>query len=320
MIHCDAGPNVTRAYPVKNDGAGYAGEMVDIQVGTRNKWYRPSDVHVAPDGSLFVADWFDPGVGGHGMRDLDHGRVFRIAPPDHRYAPPRQDFKSVEGALAALQSPNNAARYRGWVALQHFGRQAHEPLKKLAANGDPRHRARAIWLLGKMEGIDHEKVVASAIADAHSDIRIVGLRLARQLENVDKLLVVEKLVRDPSAQVRRECAIALRHSTAEKAPDLWAELAVQHDGSDRWYLEALGIGSDLNSDACFQAWLKKSGGDISAAGAKDIIWRSRSKEACAWLAKIVLATPPEDHARYMRAFDFHSGPEKDQALATILGL
>ena len=48
-------------------------------------------------------------------------------------------------------------------------------------------------------------------------------------------------------------AIALRFEDSAKANDLWADLALQHDGADRWYLEALGIGSDLHADARFAA-------------------------------------------------------------------
>ncbi|MCA9268826.1 MAG: NPCBM/NEW2 domain-containing protein, partial [Planctomycetales bacterium] len=44
VIHTDAGPSVCRAYPVTDDGAGYKAEIVNILEGTRNKWFRPSDV------------------------------------------------------------------------------------------------------------------------------------------------------------------------------------------------------------------------------------------------------------------------------------
>ena len=69
------------------------------------------------------------------------------------------------------------------------------------------------------------------------------------------LLRLHKGVEDKSAQVRRECAIDLRHEKTLQAAKLWAELATRHDGEDRWYLEALGLSSDLNADACFDAWL-----------------------------------------------------------------
>ncbi len=85
MIHCDAGPSVVRCYPVVKDGAGYkVTQIVNILDGEKkNNWFRPADVCVAPDGSLFVTDWYDPGVGGHAQRDLDRGRIFRVTPKSH---------------------------------------------------------------------------------------------------------------------------------------------------------------------------------------------------------------------------------------------
>src|SRR5204863_2350811 len=80
IIHCDAGPSVVRAYPVKPSGAGYSAEIVNVVEGVRDNWFRPSDVCIAPDGSLFISDWYDPGVGGHNQQEVDKGRIFRYYP------------------------------------------------------------------------------------------------------------------------------------------------------------------------------------------------------------------------------------------------
>ena len=64
MIHCDAGPRVVRSYPVRPAGAGYQADTKNL-LTTPDTWFRPSDVCAAPDGSLYVADWNDAGVGGH---------------------------------------------------------------------------------------------------------------------------------------------------------------------------------------------------------------------------------------------------------------
>ena len=63
---------------IERDGAGYKARIVNVLEGARDKWFRPSDVKVAPDGSLIIADWYDPGVGGHNMQDLDRGLVVGI--------------------------------------------------------------------------------------------------------------------------------------------------------------------------------------------------------------------------------------------------
>ena len=320
VIHCDAGPNVTRAYPVKTDGAGYSAEMVNILYGARDKWFRPSDVCVAPDGSLFVADWYDPGVGGHGMRDLDGGRIFRVATPGSKYSVPKIDLSTADGAAKALTNPNGEVRYLAWNALHEMGAKAVPALEALWKGDNSRHRARALWVLGKMEG-KGQSVVNAALADADPDIRITGIRLARQLE-LNLIEAVTKVVRDKSPAVRREASIALRFDGSEKANALWAELAIQHDGTDRWYLEALGIGSDLHADGRFGAWLAKAGKKWNSEGGRDIVWRVRSKQAPAYLARIIKDKSLEDHAspRYMRSFDFHNGDEKNKALESLLDL
>jgi len=319
VIHCDAGPNICRAYPRKNNGAGYDAEMMPILSGGKDRWYRPSDVAVGPDGSLFIADWYDPGVGGHGMRDLDRGRIFRVVPEGHNgYKFTKRDFKSLEGAISGLLSSDLESRYLGWNALHEMGvEKTQDALMKLISDKDKIKRARAAWCLGKMPGAG-KMVIDKISKDLDSDLRIVAIRLARQL-NSDVVNLITMLSNDKSPQVRRECAIALRELDVEEVPKLWAKLALQHDGLDRWYLEALGIAAEGKWDECFKAWIG-SGGQWNTKAGKDIVWRSRSKMAPELLVKIVKdpSTKEEEKPKYMRAFDFHSGPEKELALQSLL--
>src|SRR2546421_1262481 len=81
IIHCDAGPKIVRAYPVKNDGAGYSANITNV-LTSKSDWFRPSDVCDAPDGSLMIADWNDAGVGRHNMADRElnkmSGPLYRV--------------------------------------------------------------------------------------------------------------------------------------------------------------------------------------------------------------------------------------------------
>ncbi len=323
MIHCDAGPNVVRAYPVEKDGAGYTATIVPIVTGTRDRWFRPSDVKVAPDGSLIIADWYDPGVGGHAAGDLTRGRLFRVTPKGHKgYKVPAYKFDTIENCIEALKSPTPSVRYVAWTALHAQGAKAEAALKTLWTSDVPYLRARALWLLGRIEGKGQDYVNA-AIKDKDADIRITGLRLARQLPSVDVLATAAALVKDADPAVRRECLIALRHIKTDAAAALWTELAQQYDGKDRWYLEALGLASDLNADACFAAYLKKVPDPTApgGGGGRDIVWRTRSKAALPLLVKIITdkETKEDEKPRYLRAFDFHPrSDEKDAALAQLL--
>ncbi|MBC7892137.1 MAG: c-type cytochrome, partial [Sphingobacteriaceae bacterium] len=318
VIHCDAGPNVVRAYPVQADGAGYKAEIRNVLKGENDQWFRPADVCAAPDGSLIVADWYDPGVGGHQAGDQTRGRVYRVAPPGSAYTTPKFDFATPAGAVAALQSPNLVARHHAWDALMKQGSAGVPELEKLWQSGEnPRMRARAFWVLAKMP--NGKKYVDAALKDANPNLRIAGLRAARQLK-LNVTGYVAGLVNDADPQVRRECALALHHDKSPEAADLWATLASRHDGKDRWYLEALGIGAAGQWDSFFAAYAKKTANLTDGLASRDIVWRARTDEAVPFLAK--LATEPgvelKDRLRYFRAMDFNAGPAKSKALLAIL--
>ena len=131
IIHCDPGVNICRAYPVAKNGAGFTADIENVLFGARDNWFRPSDVCVAPDGSLFVADWYDPGVGGHNQQEVDKGRIFRVAPTGVKYAVPSFDFSTAAGAAEALKNPNFSVRYLAFTALKKMGKQAIPALEKL---------------------------------------------------------------------------------------------------------------------------------------------------------------------------------------------
>ncbi|HZB12422.1 MAG TPA: PVC-type heme-binding CxxCH protein, partial [Chryseolinea sp.] len=316
MIHAEPGNNVVRSYPVETDGAGYKATIVNILEAQKDQWFRPIDVAIAPDGSLFVADWYDPGVGGHQVGDVDRGRIYRIAPPKAKYEITRIDVTSIDGAIAALLNPNQSNRILGWTTLASMGDKAEEALKKVWDSSNPRHRAQAFWLLIKLQN-KSDGYLAQALSDQDPNIRITAIRGARYL-NKDIISVVEKLVKDPSPQVRRELAIALRGNDAKEAAQLWTQLAQQYDGKDRWYLEALGISASGNWDLYFDTWKSAVGDQWKTPANIDIVWRSRSKSAIPLLAELIKSADDQAMLKYYRAFDFHTDPSKQATLAALV--
>lgn len=317
MIHGEPGHNVVRSYPVQKQGAGFTATIENIVESGQDKWFRPSDVSIAPDGSLFVADWYDPGVGGHQVGDLDRGRIYRIAPQDHAYEVEAPGITGTRDAIRALKNPNPATRYLGWTWLHAQGADAERALKRMFGDDNPRFRARALWLLSKLpgKGMDY---VREALQDADEDIRVTAIRAARQIQR-DMAPLLAGMADDPSPQVRREMLIALHWDKSPQKRDLWAQLASRHDGADRWYLEALGIAAAGDWDACFAAWLKQTGGNWNTPAGRDIIWRARTPAALPMLARIISdpQSDPLQHLRYFRALDFHP---REASTPILLGL
>lgn len=335
VLHCDAGPRVVRAYPVTNYGAGYHAEMRDV-LTSKDSWYRPADLSIAPDGSLFVADWYDAGVGGHNMADHEagriRGRIYRVAPPGKAYATAAPDFSTADGCALALQSPNRATQYVAWQKLHALGDQAAPALQQLAQSTNPRLRARALGVLAHTPSQAIE-ALRKGLNDADADVRIAAVRLVSQMAKSGGLdtsslegdtALLRKLLGDRDPQVRREIALAL-HGAKEVA-QLWTMMASQHDGQDRWYLEALGIGAAGNDTACFDNWLAAMGGPTGhwdTAAGRDIIWRLRTPKTLPFLAKLATdpATPKDVVPRYLRALDFlPASDEKTKALLDLARL
>jgi putative membrane-bound dehydrogenase-like protein len=318
IIHCEPGHNVVRSYPVVNDGAGYRASIINILTGEGDQWFRPVDVCAAPDGSLIVADWYDPALGGHGAGDQQKGRIYRIAPKGSLYKIQKPDYSTPLNAIAALQNPNLSTRYHASVALHQMGFKAVPALEQLwRTSTDSRMRARAFWILVKMPG--GAKYIPEAINQPDNNIKIVALRAAREL-HVNTTGFIAALVHDSSQQVRRECALALRHNKSPNSASLWSELAYQYDGKDRWYLEALGIGAADQWDRFFEAYQLRDKNFMQTNAGKNIVWRSRSNKTAALLAKLAMDTANswQSRQKYFRAFDFNKDPEKSKVLIKMI--
>lgn len=314
VIHADAGPNVIRMYPVQTSGAGFTGEVKPILDGNkRDNWFRPSDVTVAPDGSVFVSDWYDPGVGGHAVGDLEKGRIYRLAPKKSKYKIEAPDYSSVESLIELLQNPNRAIHFKAFMALKEKGAEAKDALEKLYASEDSRMKARAFWLLANLP--NGEEYIRKAAADDDENIRVAAVRASR-IHKLKDPSFLPVLAADPSDQVRREVAVAIRY---KDVPEVWLKLAEGYRSGDRWYLEALGIAAEYRWDSYLPAYLAKVGqGWSNSPEAKDLIWRSRSAGTPALLEELILAeNSPADH-RYYRALDFQSADLKNQTLKNLL--
>ena len=141
----------------------------------------------------------------------------------------------------------------------------------------------------------------------------MAIRAAKQKPFSEWSSLAAKAAKDQHASVRRELAIALRHLSGEEVNKLWSSLAMRHNGTDRWYLEALGIGADGNWEERFDAYLALK--PENSKGYSDIVWRARTEKALPALTDMIGNTKS---LAYFRALDFMPGEKKSEALFGLI--
>ena len=231
LLSADAGRNVIFGYLPKTQGAGFALERFDFlsSLGAPNenyvwnrvdqdprKWFRPSDVAVGADGAIYVADWYDPIVGGHQMQDVKgYGRIYRITPKGRALTTPSIDLSTTAGQIQALLNPAVNVRSSGFERLKARGAGALPAVKRILSDANPFHRARAIWLLAEL-GPAGVREVELLLDDPNPQIRITAFRALRHVK-ASVIVEARRLSRDPSPAVRREVALSLaRHAIRSK--------------------------------------------------------------------------------------------------------
>jgi putative membrane-bound dehydrogenase-like protein len=250
-LHTDAGPGHVRCYHVTPNGAGFDVDREDM-VKSNDKWFRPSDICVAPDGSVFVSDWYDPGVGGHNIGDFTRGRIYRITPKGHRgYAVPKVDVTDDAGLLDALASPNLAVRHMGIQRVRSLGLLGAFTLPRLIQKAHETKRLTPLLLLRMLWAFNkgpHEWTEVTEVPG----LEVFTLRLlkshlgdlsasSQEVPAAKRNSILRDCVRHPKAYVRRELLLALRDTDPKFAAKLIYELAKRYEGNDRFYLEAIGI-------------------------------------------------------------------------------
>ena len=266
LFSADAGRNVIYGYKPTAEGAGYTMQRTNFLTSlpsdnvnykwndtgvNKNMWFRPSDVAIGTDGSLFIADWFDPIVGGHAMNEKKgYGRIYRVFPKGKKLLKPEIDLISPQGQLNLLKNPAIHVRNLGFELLLSAGVQSIRPIQTLLKDKNPVYRARAIWLLSKSgrEGIE---LVESALHDNDPNIRIAAFRALRQVKK-NILPYATVLREDTSAAVQREIAIALRDESFSDCEPILKTLIGFEKFYDPWYLSALATACQGKEEEVFK--------------------------------------------------------------------
>ncbi|MGZ8558914.1 MAG: PVC-type heme-binding CxxCH protein [Chitinophagaceae bacterium] len=290
----------------------------------KEKWFRPSDVTIGTDGTIYIADWYDPVVGGHQMKDsIGYGRIYRIAPATKKLTNPTIDLTTTEGQIAALKNPAVNVRNSGFEKLKQQDEQIIDAVKKLLQDKNPFIQARAVWLLSQM-GEAGKKEVEKILTATDEKLRATAFRSLRQVTD-DILPYAKQLSTDPSAFVRREVAAALRDMPYSSKKEILLSLTAKYDGNDRWYLETLGSAMDANAAEWYNELKIVLTGNNTSSSAQwkkpmaDFAWRLHPVNAVDDIVQRAADTllPVEERKRMITALAFINDKMAANAMLNI---
>ena len=251
--------NIAHHEAVKPDGVTFAANKTRDEefIGGRDKWFRPVETRVGPDGALYVIDFYNQAVIHNDTRgpkhnavnaavrpDRDHyfGRVWRV---QHKKAEsitvPNLADAPASNLVAMLSHPNKAVRFTAhrllWEQPTAEGRAA---LRLRPETMDFAPWVHRLWLMAESGGVP-EHLLTYALADDRPELRKNAMRIAalstnshntriktailKQLDDADARVQLEAIVALGSYAVDDETAAALV-KLYPKAANAWVESAI----------------------------------------------------------------------------------------------
>lgn len=158
----------TLQYRMQDEGSGFKAEPVQPLIQAADTNFRPVDLEFAPDGSLFLVDWFNPLIGHmqHSLRDPNrdhhHGRIWRITyTKNPLVSPAKIAGEPISALLDLLKVPEDRTRYRARIELRDRNPDdVIEELKKWTAGLDKNdsnywlYMCEALWLHQSLDVVD----------------------------------------------------------------------------------------------------------------------------------------------------------------------
>jgi mono/diheme cytochrome c family protein/glucose/arabinose dehydrogenase len=241
----------TKQHSIVDYGTGYKTKHRQDLIVSEDRNFRPVDMEIAPDGSLYVIDWHNILIGHmqHNardpLRDHVHGRVYRVTYPSRPLVTPAKiDGASIETLLDNLKLPEYRTRYRTRRELR--GRNPKEVLPKVTAwvaaldKNDPKYEhnvLEALWVTWGLGKVDQKLLKQMLKAkDYHARAAAVEVLRFAAHQVPDHAQLLTQAAQDQNSRVRLDAIVAA--SWIEKQRGLAVLATAKQKPLDEWMVHA----------------------------------------------------------------------------------
>ena len=212
---------------MKPDRSSFQTKDIGPVVRSSDSWFRPVNIKPAPDGSIFVADFYEEKIAhlrhNEGSIDKDTGRIYRLAAKDATFHKPVDLGQKTSKELVELFKSDN--RWQRQTALRLLGdrrdRSALPDLTAMLFAGGGQPALEALWAI-HLTGEFDTAVAMKALDHPEPLVRAWAVRLLaddHQLGGEVFAKVAGLSHSEPSVQVRSQWASSSeRLSAAEGLP------------------------------------------------------------------------------------------------------
>ena len=255
-------------------GSSLAGTELPDFVTCEDRWFRPVEIKLSPDGALYIADFYDCIIGyyevplSHPRRDKTRGRIWRVVyrgdDADSHTLRKIHDLTTLtlKQLWTRLADPNLAVRLPATHEIaDRFGARAVQPVREwMIAPNDPNQRVHGLWVLHRLDALDDE-LTAGLSEDESPLVRVHLVKSLAERTDWDRgTLSTRELVRrklfDADAFVRRAAADALgRHPHPGNVP-LLLRLLSETDREDTYLIHTIrmALRDQLAQDEVFREY------------------------------------------------------------------
>lgn len=232
---------------VEEDRSSFQTKDLGLALATDDKWFRPVDIQVGPDGALYVADMYEQRIdhASHyqGRIHAQSGRIYRLRAPEARPIAPRDlgTLASLE-LVELLASPNRWHRETAQRLLADRRDRSLAPMLRERLRGSSGQLALELsWALAAVGGLDAPTALANL---DHVDpyVRLWTVRLLadeRKVTDAIAARLVTLAAGELSVHARSQLAASARRLPARQGLPIVRQLMNQSADADDIHLPLL---------------------------------------------------------------------------------